>query len=82
MAQATLALLRNACGASAAMMTATQLQNEDTCVAGAALTTAMLRRCNHSCVADNANNGNATAMQQGRLRCQCRKDNGKAMTTR
>jgi hypothetical protein len=42
----------------------------------------MLRRRNHSCVAGAANNGNATAMQQGRLRCQCRKDNGKAMMMR
>jgi hypothetical protein len=34
--RATLALLRNVCGASAAMMMATQLRNDDACVAGAA----------------------------------------------
>jgi hypothetical protein len=39
-----LALLRNVCGASAATMTATQLQNEDTCIAGAATTTTTLRQ--------------------------------------
>jgi hypothetical protein len=42
----------------------------------------MLRQRNNSCVAGAANNGNATAMQQGCLHGQCRKDNDKAMTTR
>ncbi len=44
-AWATLALLRNVCGASTATMTATQLQNDDACIVGAATTTAMLRQC-------------------------------------
>jgi hypothetical protein len=42
---------------------------------------ATLRQRNHSCVAGTANNGNATATQQGRLHCQCRKDNSEAMMT-
>jgi hypothetical protein len=41
---AMLALLRNVCGASAATMTATQLQNDDACIASTAPTTATLRQ--------------------------------------
>jgi hypothetical protein len=39
-----LVLLHNVCGASAAMMTATQLQNDDACIAGAATTMAALQQ--------------------------------------
>jgi hypothetical protein len=81
MAQAILVLLRNICGASAVTMMGTQLRNDNACIAGVAPTTATLWQCNHSCGAGAANNGNAMATQQGRLRCQCYKDNSKAMTT-
>ncbi len=44
MARAMLALSRNVCGASAVMMTATQLRNDDAWIAGATPTMAMLRQ--------------------------------------